>query len=107
MAQVSCGVFRAFRISDAREMGREQNKDIFVLLSPHFPSNQTSENAENPTETLATQTNYFSALILCRIITIILYQLILQMIIVSNKCLNIGEQVMQCLKHEQQCFIGI
>ena len=91
-------------------MGQEQNKDIFVLLSPHFPRNQTSENAENPTETLATQTNYFSALILCRtcrIITIILYQLIIQMIIVSNKCLNIGEQVMQCLKHEQQCFIGI
>ena len=28
---------------------------IFVLLSPHFPRNQTSENAKNPTGTLATQ----------------------------------------------------
>ena len=60
------GVFRApAPISEFRMRGKwgesktnmrgGEGRREFVLLSPHFPRNQTSENAENPTETLATQ----------------------------------------------------
>ena len=49
-----CSVFRAPEpISEFRMRGKWSESK--TLLSPHFPRNQTSENAEDPTETLATQ----------------------------------------------------